>query len=244
MRCAVLLCEVVEEALRIGRIVVDDAREGSFVLRVVVIETLLDELGVRVVASKEDRFGQPIPAFYCVAMLHQVLEHLVYRVLVEEPAVDGGGVDPVRQTALVHVIAPVEALPLFLLFVAERVVVDAFAGKLQVHLLHARWHEEAVRDGGLQFVGVGRHARFQVEECVGVPVYLVPWCRGQTDQQRVEVAEDRPVLLIHRAMRFVDDHEIEMPDAETRLAAGRLVDQPHHRRIGTDVDSTRRVSSR
>ena len=210
-------------------------------LRVVVIESLLDELRVRVVASEEDRLGQPVPPFDCVAMLHQVLEHLVHRVLVEEPAVDGGGVDLVRQTVLVHVVAPVEALPLFLFLVAERVVVDAFAGKLQVHLLHARWHEEAVCDGGLQFVGVGRHARLQVEECVGVSVYLLPWCRGQTDQQRVEVAEDRPVLLVHRAMRFVDDHEIEMPDAEARLATRRLVNQPHHRRIGADVDSTRRV---
>ena len=42
-------------------------------------------------------------------------------------------------------------------------------------------------------------------------------------------------------MRFVDDHEIEMPDAEARLATRGLVDQPHHRWIGTDVDSTRRV---
>ena len=45
-----------------------------------------------------------------------------------------------------------------------------------------RGHEEAVRDGGLQFVGVGRHARLQVEEFVGVSVYLLPWCRSQTDQ--------------------------------------------------------------
>ena len=114
-------------------------------------------------------------------------------------------------------------------------------GKLQVHLLHAWWHEEAVCDGGFQFVGVGRHTRLQVEECVGVSVYLLPWCRGQTDQQRVEVAKNRPVLLVHRAMRFVDDYKIEMPDAEARLAASCLVNQPHHRRIGADVDSTRRV---
>ena len=71
VRRGVLLCEVVEEALRIRRIVVDDAREGSLMLRVVVIESLLDELRVRVVASKEDRFGQPVSPFDCVAMLHQ-----------------------------------------------------------------------------------------------------------------------------------------------------------------------------
>ena len=41
-------------------------------------------------------------------------------------------------------------------------------------------------------------------------------------------------------MRLVDDHEIEVPDAETRLATLRLVNQSHHRRIRAGVDSTRR----
>ena len=45
------------ETLRIRRIVVNDAREVSLVLRVVVIESLLDELRVRVVAGEENRLG-------------------------------------------------------------------------------------------------------------------------------------------------------------------------------------------
>ena len=55
---ALSFCEkCVEETLRIRRIVVNDAREVSLVLRVVVIESLLDELRVRVVTGEENRLG-------------------------------------------------------------------------------------------------------------------------------------------------------------------------------------------
>ena len=124
-----------------------------------------------------------------------------------------------------------------LLFLAERVVVDAIAWKPEVHLLNLRWYEKAVRHRGRELVHVGGHARLKIEEFVGVPVDLIPRRRGQAHQQRVEVPKDGPVLLIHRPVRLVDDHEVEMPDPEAGLGARRLVDQPHHRRIGADVDS-------
>ena len=82
---------------------------------------------------------------------------------------------------------------------------------------------------------------FKIEEFVGVPVDLIPRRRGQAHQQRVEVPKDGPVLLIRRPVRLVDDHEVEMPDSEAGLGARRLVDQPHHRRIGADVDPARLV---
>ena len=144
-------------------------------------------------------------------------------------------------SSIVLVVAPVEALPLCLLFLAERVVVDALARKPEIHLLNLRRYEKAVRHRGREFVRVGGHARLQVEEFVGVAVDLIPRRRGQAHQQRVEVPKDGPVLLIHRTVRLVDDHEIEMPDPEAGLGARRLVDQPHHRRIGADVDPARLV---
>ncbi len=233
--------EVVEQALRIRGVVIDDAGEVPRVPRVVVVEPLLDERRVLVVAREDDRLGQAVPTVDLVAVLHQMPQHLVDGVAVEEPVVDGGRVDPVRQPAAVLVVAPVEALPLRLLFLAERVVVDAVAREPEIHLLHPRRHEKAVGHRGRELVRVGGHARFQLEELVGVPVDLVARRRGQAHQQRVEVPEDGPVLLIHRAVRLVDDHEIEVPDPEAGLAARRLVDEPHHRRIGADVDPARLV---
>ena len=65
-------------------------------------------------------------------------------------------------------------------------------------------------------------------------VDLVLGRRGQADQQRVEIVEDGPVFLIHRAVRLVDDDEVEVPDAKAALAVEGLVNQPHHGRIGGD----------
>ena len=143
--------------------------------------------------------------------------------------------------AAVLVVAPVEALPLRPLLLAERVVVYAVPRKPEIHLLNPRRHEKAIGDRFRQFVRVGGHARLQIEEFVRVAVDLVPRRRGQADEQRVKVPEDGAVLLVHRPVRLVDDHEIEMPDPEARLRARRLVDQPHHRRIGADVDPARLV---
>ena len=97
----------------------------------VVIETLFDEFCVFVIAGEQNRFRQAVTAFDFVAVFHQVLKHFVDRVLVENPAVDGRGVDPVWKRVRFHIIAPVSALPLLLLLIAERVVVDALAGELQ-----------------------------------------------------------------------------------------------------------------
>ena len=142
-----------------------------------------------------------------------MLQHLVDGVGVEEPTVDGGRVDPFRQPVIVRVVTPVEALPLRLLFLAERVVVDALAWEPEIHLLNLRWHEIAVRHRGRELVRVGGHPRLQVEELVGVPVDLIPRRRGQAHQEGIEVPKDGPVLLVHRTVRLVDDHEVEMPDA-------------------------------
>ena len=55
--------------------------------------------------------------------------------------------------------------------------------------------------------------------------------------RRVEVVEDRPVLLVDRAVRLVDHDQVEVAGAEAALAVARLVDQVHHRRVGRDVDT-------
>jgi hypothetical protein len=39
-------------------------------------------------------------------------------------------------------------------------------------------------------------------------------------------------------MRLVNDDEIEVSDAKAALAVARLIDQPHHGRIGRDENST------
>ncbi len=83
-----------------------------------------------------------------------------------------------------------------------------------------RRHQVPVRHRFVQAIGVGRHAVFQVEQPVGVVVDLVLRRGRQADQQRIEVLEDGAVLLVHGAVGFVDDDQVEMPDAEAPLLVG------------------------
>ena len=85
VRRLVGLGEVVDQALGVLRLVVDDAGEVPGVLRVVVVEALLDERRVAVVPREHDRLGEPVPALDRVAVRHDVLEHLVDGVGVEQP---------------------------------------------------------------------------------------------------------------------------------------------------------------
>ncbi|OPZ59918.1 MAG: hypothetical protein BWY88_00623 [Synergistetes bacterium ADurb.Bin520] len=208
--------------------VVDDPGEVPRVLGVVVIETGLDELGMLVVPGENDGLGEPVPSRHLVPVFHQVPEHLVHRVPVKEPAVDGRRVHPVGGSDSIILVPPVQALPLGLLLVGKLVVRDPLPGKLQIHLLPPGGHQIAVAYRLGQLVGVRGHPRFQLEKVVGVFVHVLPGRGGEPHQQGVEVAEDRPVLLVDRPVGFVDDHQIKMPRTESGLKSLRLVDEPHH----------------
>jgi hypothetical protein len=84
-------------------------------------------------------------------------------------------------------------------------------------------------------VGVRRHSTLKVEKPVGVEVDLVLRRRRQPHEQRVVVFKNRPILLIHRAVRLIDDDEVVIPHPETPLPGLHLVDQPHHGRVGGNV---------
>ena len=231
VRRLVLGREVVDQALRVLGLEGDDARELALVVRVVGVEPLGDELGVVLVLGEQDRLAEPVAAGDRQAPRHQVLQDLVHRVLVEQPLVDRLGLHAVGDVA---VLVPLQRVPLVLLLFGQLVVPDPLALELQRHRHGLRRHEEPVAHRLVQRVGVGRHAVLEVEQAVGVAVHLVLRRGRQPDQERVEVVEDGAVLLEHRAVRLVDDDQVEVPGAEPPLPVARLVDQPHHRRIGRD----------
>ena len=138
------------------------------------------------------------------------------------------------RSGTVPVLVPFERVPVLLLLVGEVVVADALALELQRHRDRLRRHQEAVGDRVLEVVGVGRHPALELEQRIGVAVDLVPRRGGQPDQQAVEILEDRPVLPVDRAVRLVDDDQVEMPRPEPAGAVLHLLDQVHHRRIGRE----------
>ena len=105
---------------------------------VLVVEPLFDELRVRMVAGENDRLGRPVAALDFVPVLHQVLQHFVDGILVEQPTVDGGRIDAIRQVSGFHIVPPVQGFPPLLFLVAEGVVVDALAGEPESHPKHTQ----------------------------------------------------------------------------------------------------------
>ena len=120
----VTIGEIVDQALGILRLEVDDPRELAFVVRVIDIEPLGDELRVVVILGEDDGLAQAVPAGHFQAAGHQVLQHLVHGVFVEQPAVDRLGFHAIRYRA---VVVPFQRVPLFLFFFGQFVVGDPFA---------------------------------------------------------------------------------------------------------------------
>ena len=60
----------------------------------------------------------------------------------------------------------------------------------------------------------------------------------QSDQQGVEVSEDRTVFLVHRTMCLIDNDQVKVTGSEAPQGVLPRIDQAHHRLIGTQVDAT------
>jgi hypothetical protein len=96
---------------------------------IVDVKALLDEHGVGVVFGKDDGFAEPVATGYLEAVLHDVGEHLIDSVLVEEPFVDGFGSDFFGHLA----VSPFERVPLILFVLRKIGVGDALALELERH---------------------------------------------------------------------------------------------------------------
>ena len=106
-------------------------------------------------------FPETIAAGHFLATRHQVFQHLVDGILVEEPLVDRLGFHAIRHVA---VVVPFHGVPLFLLLFGEVVVFDAFPLKFQRHRDRFHRDEKSIFHRFFQRVGVGRHAFFQIEQ--------------------------------------------------------------------------------
>ena len=235
-----LVGEIVDQALRVFGLESDDACELALEMRVVDVEPLGDELGVVVVLGEDDGLAQPVAASHLLPARHQMLQHLVHGVRIEQPLVD---------RFCLHSSGTLPSS-----FHSSASHCSFSSSDSSSYLMPSRWNlsgtetawaaPEIVVHRILQRVGIRRHAGFQVEQAIGVAVDFILGRGSQPHQQRIEILEDGAVFLIHRAVRLVDDDQVEMPDAKTALPVLRLVDQPHHRRIGGDDTRGPRCPSR
>ena len=163
MRGGVFPGEGVNQVLGIIDIVVDYPGKLTLVLGIMVIEAGGDKFGMVVIAGKDDGLGQAVTPLDFMTVLHQMLQYLVHGIAIEEPMIDGTGVDMAGHGLIVATVAPVQAFPMGLFLVTQGVVVNPFPREAQVHLLHLGGDQKAIADGGFQFIGIGGDPGFQVE---------------------------------------------------------------------------------
>ena len=100
---------VVDQTLRILGLERDDARELPLEVRIIRVEPVRYEIGVRLVLGKEDGLAEPIASGDLQTARHQVREDLVDRVFIEQPLVDGLGLHSIGD---VPFFVPLERVPL------------------------------------------------------------------------------------------------------------------------------------
>ena len=226
--------KIVDQALDILGRKGDDPGELALEVGIVDVKPLRNKVGMGLVLGKEDRLPQPITASHHEPVCHQVRQNLVDGVRVEQPPIHSLRLDPDRHRAI---IIPIGSIPLILLRFRKVGVCDAIALKLEGHRDRLGRHQKPVRHRLFQRVGVGWYTVLKVEEAIGVPIDLILRGRREDNEHGIEVVEDGSILLEHRSVGLVDDHQVEMPHAEPPLAIPGLVDQPHDRGIGADEHS-------
>src|SRR5262249_29631918 len=111
--------KIVYQVLNVVSLEVDDPRKLSFVVRIIDIKTLSDELRMVVILGEDYGLSQAIPTGDRKTTGHQVLQHLVHGILIEEPPVYSFGL---HASWYRTVVVPVERIPLVFFFFGQLVV--------------------------------------------------------------------------------------------------------------------------
>ena len=108
--------------------------------------------------------------------------------------------------------------------VDRRPIRRGFALEFERNRYGLRGYKKFVAPGVFKTIGVGWNAGFKLKKTRSIAIDFILGSRGVPNQKRVEIVKDGAILLVDRAMGFIDDDEIEVPDAETALSVGIIVD--------------------
>ena len=170
-----------------------------------------DFLRVGVIFRKDDGLAQLAAVVDGQAVCHQGIQNLPDGILVEDPFVQSGGRNALRQVAVFILKGVLIGL---LVLVGKLVVDNALLDEFQLCLYRQEVHQISVLDGLRQFVAIGGHTVLQLKNFVSILVNFVLGCGGQAHQRRVEIVENIPVFVVNRAVRLVADHQIEVTAGE------------------------------
>ena len=137
-----LLVKFIDDTLHVLGLKGNDPGELPLVVGIIQIEPLVDKLGMGLIFGKDDGLSQSISAGNLQAAGHDVLQHLVHGVRIEEPFIDRLRLHPVGSVPL---LVPLHGIPLVLFLVGKGVIADP---------LPLEFQRDRDRPGGNQeFVG-------------------------------------------------------------------------------------------
>src|ERR1700694_4707366 len=204
------------------------------VSRIVRVKSLAYKLRMMLILGKDNGLSQSVSVGYLLAGPHQMFENFIDGVLIEQPPVEGLGLDSSWDVAI---LVPFNSVPAFFFLVAELIVLHAFPLESERNRNCLRRDQKPVAYRLFQAVVVRRYAVLQIEEIVCVAVYLFLRSRCQADQKRIEIFKDRAILLIDRPMRLINDDQIEVSRTKLPSAVLRLIDESQHGRVGRNQHS-------
>jgi hypothetical protein len=85
MRHLVLVGEVINQTLCVFGLVGYGSGKMAFVVRIIDVEALGNEIGMGVVLGKDNGLAKPVAADHFLAFGHQMRQHLVHGIGVEQP---------------------------------------------------------------------------------------------------------------------------------------------------------------
>ena len=177
--------EIVDKVLGVCNLIVNQHAEIAAVFRIQVCKAMDNELGVVVVVGKDDGLANLLATIYHLTAGHQVREHLVHGIDVEDIVEYLARSDvPGRIRFLIkkhltlgHLVLP-DILHLLLLFIGKVFIADTFLHNLGGLGEPGRRHQIVFIDGLAQFVSEVGLAAFQTEKVVGATVHVFTRCGG------------------------------------------------------------------
>ena len=218
--------QFVFQVLGVGNVVVNQHTEVKTVFRIKLVEAFHNLFCVEVVIGEYHSLSDTFSTLHFKAVLHQVLQHLVDGVLVEDI---GEHLTRINVPGLSFILP--YFFKLFFFFVGQLVVLDALFQNQTAPFQSCVWNQESVGNGLVKLVSKVRVAVFKFQQVVGAAFNLVPRRGGQANQEAVEVFEYGSILAEHASVSLVDDNHVELA---YRKLFGLSVDVVYHRLVGRE----------
>ena len=147
-----------------------------------------------VVVGKDDGLADTLSALHLQTVLHQVLQHTVDGVEIEDVIENlfalNISVLGISFNSLDSLFILPHLFELFLFFRGEVIVLDALFQDERTTLEALVVDKIALGNGILQLVGIVGHTLLHLERLIGATVYLIPRCCGQAHKQAVKIVKD------------------------------------------------------